>query len=178
MAVVTLSVVTTADAAKQLSAKSPAISVARAIAGITKVLSGGKGKIYLATDTSSTLVQASNTITITHANLAANDTLTIGGVVLTAKASGATGAQFNIGADATADAVAIVACIIANVPGVTATSALGVVTPKCLTPGVVGNRITMATSKATAFAFGGATGALLNGAGASGTVTTYQRGVL
>ena len=124
-------------------------------------------------------VAASGTVTITHGNLNANDTVTICGITITAKASGATGAQFNIGADATADAAALAACINSlatlNIY-VRATSALGVVTVRANQAGVCGNLYTLATSDATAYglsaaALAGGTGGAVVGA------TTYSRGL-
>lgn len=54
-------------------------------------------------------------VAITHASLVANDTLKIGRQTITAKASGAVaGTEFNIGANATADAVNLAAAINAN----------------------------------------------------------------
>ena len=135
------------------------------------------GRIILSLDDGTSLVQASNTITITNANIVdTTTTLTIGGVVLTAKTTGATGPQFNIGTDATATGVNVVACIIANVPGITATSAAGVVTVTSLVPGVIGNRVTLATATAGAFAFGASTGALLGGAGLAAAPRTFRIG--
>jgi phage tail sheath gpL-like len=124
-------------------------------------------------------VRASGTVTITHGNLNANDTVTICGITITAKASGATGAQFNIGADATADAAALAACINAlatlNIY-VSATSAAGVVTVTANQAGVVGNLFAMATSDATAYGLSAA--ALAGGAGgANSAPVTYSRGL-
>jgi hypothetical protein len=124
-------------------------------------------------------VRASGTITITHAQLDANDTVTICGITITAKASGATGAQFNIGANATADAAALAACINAlatlNIY-VSATSALGVVTVTANQAGVVGNLFAMATSDGTAYGLSAA--ALAGGAGgANSAPVTYSRGL-
>lgn len=124
-------------------------------------------------------VRASGTVTITHGNLNANDTVTICGITITAKASGATGAQFNIGADATADAAALAACINAlatlNIY-VSATSALGVVTVTANQAGVVGNLFALATSDATAYGLSAA--AMAGGTGgANSAPVTYSRGL-
>lgn len=105
-------------------------------------------------------VAASGTLTITHANLSATDTVTVGGVVITARASGATGNEFNIGADATADATALKNLInsSASFTGIcTATSALGVVTVTAAVKGTIGNAIGLAVSDATAVAVSAAT---------------------
>jgi phage tail sheath gpL-like len=94
------------------------------------------------------------TITITHANLTAADTVTIGAAVYTAVASGATGNQFNIGADATADANNLAAAINASpdLAGlVTASAASGVVTLTFLGDARSALHARLATSDATAF---------------------------
>jgi hypothetical protein len=75
---------------------------------------GGVGTVGLLTGGRGVGARATASILITHANVTAADTVTIGGIVFTAVASGATGNQFNIGADATADAVNLAAAINAN----------------------------------------------------------------
>ena len=120
-------------------------------------------------------VAATGTITITHANVSNNDTVTIGGVTFTAKTSGATGDQFNIGADATADAAALVVAINASsntANKFTATSALGVVTITSAIKGVIGNCIGLSTSDATAFAVSATTLT----SGAEPTANAYKFG--
>ena len=124
-------------------------------------------------------VRASGTVTITHVNLNANDTVTICGITITAKASGAAGAQFNIGSSATEDATALAACINAlatlNIY-VSATSAAGVVTVTANQSGVVGNLFALATSDVTAYGLSAA--ALAGGAGgANSAPVTYSRGL-
>jgi hypothetical protein len=104
--------------------------------------------------------------TITFSSLANNDTITVAGVVLTAKTSGATGAQFNLGADDTAAAANAVTLInsIASLSGiVTATSNLAVITVTAAVPGTVGNGLGLAIS-----AHGSVSGALLT-TGSDGT---------
>lgn len=99
---------------------------------------------------------ASGTITITHANVTANDTTTIGGVVLTAKGGDASGeAQWDIGADADGDAEALADCINGHSTlskHLVASADSGVVTVTARQKGSIGNLIVMATSDATAFA--------------------------
>ena len=106
-----------------------------------------------------TLYRASgivNAPTITLASAQANDTVIVNGLTYTAHASTTTVAsrQFSIGGDDTADAAALVTCLndaTYGVPGVTATSALGVVTltattattTQCVT-GVGGARVVCA----------------------------------
>jgi hypothetical protein len=124
---------------------------------------------YSATDG----VAASGTITITHANVTNNDTTTIANTVITAATSGNGTTSWTIGADATADATAMAACINANTTLnkiVVATSALGVVTVTSVVKGLIGNGLALTTSDATAFAlvaFTGGTG------GSSGSPVSF-----
>jgi phage tail sheath gpL-like len=97
-----------------------------------------------------TAVQATGTITLS--SLANNDTITVNGVVYTAKTSGASGLnQFNLGASDTTAAANFVAKLNADTSTsitdvVTATSALAVITFTSVVPGNVGNAITIAIS--------------------------------
>jgi len=90
------------------------------------------------------------------ANLIANDTVTVDGVVYTAVASGATGQQFNIGANAAATAPAMAAIInpSANVAAV-ATGAVVNLTAKAL--GLAGNARALSTNAAARITLSGAT---------------------
>ncbi len=90
------------------------------------------------------------------ANLIANDTVTVDGVVYTAVASGATGQQFNIGANAAATATAMAAIInpSANVAAV-ATGAVVNLTAKAL--GLAGNARALSTNAAARITLSGAT---------------------
>ena len=122
-----------------------------------------KFAVAVETSTSST-TQAANTITITHANVSDGDTITIGGRVITAKTAGANQNEWTIGANATADGVALAACINAHTElksFLSASAASGVVTVTCLVDGLIGKHVTLATSDGTAFAFGGGTGSLV-----------------
>lgn len=117
-------------------------------------------------------VAAAATITITHANVSNNDTTTILNTVITAATSGNGTTSWTIGADATADAVALAACINANTTlskQVVATAASGVVTITALQRGVIGNGLALATSDATAFALVAFTG------GAGGATDTAEQ---
>ena len=101
-------------------------------------------------------VAASGTITLTYANLDATDTVTIGGQVITCRASGAVaGTEFNKETDATVSAANLAVAVNANTTlskHITATSALGVVTLTAKMKGSIGNLIVMSTSDATAYA--------------------------
>lgn len=115
---------------------------------------GGKSGHLTVSVEDSTAAKASAEITVSQADAVADDTVTIGGVVLTAKSSGASTDEFNIGASDAALATNLAAAINAQATlsqVVTASSAADVVTVTCNYPGVVGNIITLATDNATAF---------------------------
>lgn len=104
----------------------------------------------------STPARASATITFTHASLTAGDTVTVGGVVFTAVASGATGLQFDIGSDATSDASNFVSTFNTNLGSImSASSNLGVVTIQFGQVGPIGNLVTLAVSDAAATTLSG-----------------------
>lgn len=120
-------------------------------------------------------VPATGTITFS-ANPAADDTVTVNGTTFTAKASGATGNQFNIGADVTATALALKnvlnASVVSGVALATYTSALGVVTVTYDTVGTAGNSFTL-TKVGTNIAVSGATLAGGSSTGAMTLTTDY-----
>lgn len=118
------------------------------IAKIFERLAGGTGNGSVRVVTGA--VRASGTLTFTG-NPLNTETFTINGVTFTAKTSGATGDQWNIGANATANAAAVVTMVnastTAKIKGVIkAASAAGVVTFTCLVPGVIGNLCTLTES--------------------------------
>ena len=119
-------------------------------------------------------VAAAGSIAVTQANVDADDTVTIGGVTLTAKASGANGTtQFNKGANLAATCTNLAACINANTTlnkVLTAASTGTAVTVTCNQKGVVGNLIVMSTSDATAFGLTQLTG---GAGGVNGAFTSY-----
>jgi hypothetical protein len=92
-------------------------------------------------------VKASGTITFSsHAN---TNTTTINGITFTAVTSGATGNQYNIGADDTETAANAAAAYNANATldgMIIATSDAEVVTITSLIPGEIGNALTLAIS--------------------------------
>lgn len=97
-----------------------------------------------------TAISASTTGTFTGDPTAA-DTITINGVVFTARASGAVANEFNIGGTVTLNATNLAAAINASttagiVGTIGATSALGVVTFFALTPGSAGLNIPITES--------------------------------
>jgi phage tail sheath gpL-like len=106
--------------------------------------------------------QATATVTFTGAP-SNGETMSLGNNTITAVTSGATGLQFNIGANVTASATNLAALINANATLsaiFSATSAVGVVTITVIVPGAFGNAIQLSESlsntTATAFAGGGA----------------------
>jgi hypothetical protein len=105
-------------------------------------------------------VQATGLITSTGA-ATAGETMVVAGVTFTARASGATGNEYNLSATVGTQAANMAAAINAstNLAGiVTATSALGVVTLTAVVPGVMGNGLSLSDATTnvavTAFASG------------------------
>ncbi len=133
--------------------------------------------------TSGDQTTASGTFTFTgHAS--ANDTVLINGVTFTGETSGAGNNQWNIGASATATALALANAINASttalVSGVVkATPAAGIVTISSLLSGQAGNAVTIAKGT-DAGSVNTASGARLTGGAAPTTVSTtntYHAGV-
>lgn len=121
--------------------------------------------------------QAYATGTLTCATVVADNTFAINGVTVTMKASGATGAQVNIGASNTLTAAAIATFInaYASFSGiVTATSSGAVVTVKAAQRGLLGNAVTLAGTSTTLEASGAR---LSGGTGRASVGTSYSRGV-
>jgi phage tail sheath gpL-like len=118
---------------------------------------------------------ASAAIAVTYANVDADDTVTIGGVTLTAKASGANGTtQFNKETDAATTAENLADCINANTTlssQVTAVAATGTVSLTAIHEGAEGNLIVLSTSDGTAFGLTQFSG------GSDGTTKTYSFGI-
>jgi phage tail sheath gpL-like len=124
-------------------------------------------------------VRASNTVTLTYASIANNDTVTVAGTALTCVTGTPTGAQFKKVTDGATTAENLAALINANTTlakVVSATSSGAVVTVKAVEAGEAGNFITLATSNATGFGLGGSV--LASGAGAADQpATTYSLGL-
>jgi hypothetical protein len=105
-------------------------------------------------------VEATASITFTGAP-SNNEIVTIGNVVFTAKTSGATGNQFNIGGTVTATATNLVNAINANTilnKFLLASSNVGVVTIRCTVPGLIGNALQLSEGLSNATAVGFASG--------------------
>jgi phage tail sheath gpL-like len=148
----------------------------RIIRLLESVLSGNDLSPIVTSAVDDNATAASGTVTLSGAG-AANDTILINGVTFTAQASGATGNQWNVGANATASAAAIAAAINGSASAlvnqhVTATSALGVVTITAVNKGVFGNAVTIAEG-----VDGGSvmtvSGARLTGGAADSAAKTY-----
>lgn len=135
------------------------------------------------------------TATVTAAAVNAADTVTVGGVVLTAHASTQDATHFKVGATDIATAANLVTCIGANTtlnptgasPLVNArqqgasSAVSAVVIVQAHAPGLLGNVITLASSNNTRLAvsaarLAGATEASLSGVQASGTITLSSVG--
>jgi phage tail sheath gpL-like len=100
---------------------------------------------------------ATATGTFTLDTVIATDAVVVNGVTLTAIASGANAAQFNVGADDDETAANLAATINASedlATICTATSAAAVVTVSAAFPGTLGNAITIASNDATITASG------------------------
>lgn len=111
-------------------------------------------------------VRATNTLTLTYASIANNDTCVVAGVTLTCVTGTPTSVQFKKQTDATVTA-ANLAALINTLSTVSrycsATSAAGVVTITVNTPGLVGNFVPLVGSTgivAGAATFAGGTGGL------------------
>lgn len=108
-------------------------------------MSGARGNLTVNAYVGGT--KATGTLTFTGAPTA-TETFVIAGVTFTARASGATGNEFNIGGTVTATAANVAAAVNASsdVTDITATSALGVVTFTVDMPGTIGNMIDLSDS--------------------------------
>ena len=103
------------------------------------------GRIHVG---SANMVRAVGTLTLSG-NPSADETMVLGAFTLTAKNSGATGLQYNIGANAAATTVAIAALINTHATLSTlfsATSTATTVVVTCLTPGLIGNSVAFTES--------------------------------
>lgn len=123
-------------------------------------------------------VAATGTVTIT-AGISAGQTVTVQGVVFTAAASGATGNQFNVGADQNAAATNLAAAINASASNavkgsVTATAATNVVTITARQPGTNGNALTLAVSGANLSASGSTLAGGFNAWSSGGELVTVD----
>jgi phage tail sheath gpL-like len=135
------------------------------------------GSVDVATS-STAPVAASGSIAVTYANADADDTVTIGGVVLTAKTSGANGTtQFALDTDSATTAASLAACINANTTlskHLTASAATGTVTVTAKQKGSFGNLIVMSTSDSDGFVLTQLTGGT---GGAEETPVSYSLGI-
>jgi hypothetical protein len=150
---------------------------------LDKVQSGSvAGNVSLGVQLGGTAaVQASATATC--AAVQANDTVTIGGLALTAVADNATptAVQFKIGsgggaAQNTECGANLAACINANTTlnkFVSAANVAGVVTVTALSPGLLGSKVTFVSSNGTRLAVTGS-GYLASGTGDDVAVVTYS----
>lgn len=152
---------------------------AQALSKLLKDISSGRHRAVVNVSTSAAApVQASGTITC--ASVSADDTVTILGTVLTAKASPSGEDQWSQAGTNTEDAASLASKINAHSTLsklVHATSSSGVVTVKAHEFGIAGNKLTLVSSNGTRLAVTGS-GYLTNGAGgAQQTPTVYSNGL-
>lgn len=124
-------------------------------------------------------VAASGTATLTYASIAAADTVTVAGVVLTCVTGAPSGAQWQKVTDGPTTAANLAALINSNATTssyVYAVASGSVVTVKCLVKGPIGNLVTLASSNGVGVAV---SGAVLAGGAGGGLVapTTYSLGL-
>lgn len=161
-----------ADVANQI--KPQAANKAKSLARLGRYIEGmGLGARRGVVNLRTSAVKSTATITFTGAPTA-NDTFVLCGTTFTAKASGATTNEFNIGGTVTETATNVAAAINASnaatvTASVVATSSAGVVTITALDPGAMGNglRLTESLDNATRVDFAG---------GSNGTSTTLTAG--
>lgn len=165
---VSLPDVNTTDLPKKFNA--PAGNYLQEINRLMRLFRGIAGGVIRAQiDALAGATQASGTLTLS--SVVATNTCVVGLVTYTAVASGATGAQFNVGASDTITAANLAAVINAdaNQAGiVTASSSGAVVTVQALPAGKIGNTIILTGSTNIT-----ASGAHL-ASGANGTQTTFK----
>lgn len=125
-------------------------------------------------------ISASNVFTIAAGNLSANDTVTIGGATYTCVASGPTALQFVLGGSARITANNLAALINTNVATSTAFSAVatgtttGIVTVTVITPGTIGNNVSVTKSATN----GTWTNTTFFASGTDAIVQTFSKGIL
>lgn len=160
------------DYCRSLSAKYPTVQSIADL--IESILSGNQvGGPSVQVSVQGYEVRASGTFTLD--TVVATDAITINGVTFTAVASGATGNQFNVGADDEETAANLAAAINASVTAlvagyVTASAAGEVVTVTSAFYGTAGNQTTIASADATIVA----SGARLTGGAADSSAKTYS----
>lgn len=138
-----------------------------------------RGTVYVGTD-DALAVRASATITCASVNAA--DTVTIAGVELTGDDTPEGDDQFSSGGTNAVDAASLAAVInahpvLSTIVAATVPASSAVVTVTCLTPGIIGNYLTLVSSNGTRLAVTGS-GYLASGTGGNdGAFTTYALGL-
>jgi len=164
------------------SSTSPRVECTELSQLFKSLASGTISGSVVAQKSSAAAAKATGTITLDYSNLTNSDTVTIAGQTITLVTGSPSGfTQSKIETPSTKCATNLAAAINGNTAintFVSATSALGVVTITCLTPGVIGNAITLA--KNTSTGAGGAVSAAALAGGTGGYATagvTYSRGL-
>lgn len=142
MSSISIVIQTNKDASSMKQAGQKHKNVIRIIDLLKGLVSGALlGSVNIYAD-SADPVSASATATL--ATVVADNTITIGGTTLTAKASPVNESQWLVTGSDTVVAAALASCINAHSvlsKIVYATSSLGVVTISCVVPGVIGNQV-------------------------------------
>lgn len=148
------------DFERSTSAKYPAV---QSIANLVQsILSGNQYTPVIDVSVKESAVRASGIFTLT--SVIATDAISINGVTFTCVASGATGNQFNVGADDAATAANLAAAINASVTALVAGYVTAAVTSSIATPavvtvystfyGIAGNQTLIASADSTIVASG------------------------
>lgn len=120
-------------------------------------------------------IGASATVTVSFASMTDGDTIQIGAMTLTAKSSGATGAQFNIGASNTAAGLNLAGAINSNSSGLlSGNNAAGVVTVASKIAGPLGNTIPIIITQTSPSGMVASATSLSGGADDTASVQDYR----
>lgn len=175
MSTLVLSIKTAKDATTFGKSGQPNENLSRIIALLSGFQSGALLGSIDVQSSSTDPVAASATATITYADIAAADTITILGVALTCSAGAPAANEFQKQTDATVTAANLAVTINANATlakYVTATSAAAVVTISANQKGAIGNYLTAITKSSTGITLA----QWANGTGGAETVATQIRG--
>lgn len=164
-----------------VSSTSPRVVIQRLINTLTAVAGGVENASIDVQTASADPVAASGTITLSYADIANSDTVSVAGVTLTCVTGTPTGAQFKKVTDGATTATNLATLINSNATTslyVYASASGAVVTVTALVKHKLGNLVALATSNATGFVLSAA--ALAGGTGGTTAATapvTYAFGL-